>query len=179
MLTWLGLVQLQHRHQPFFSDKKELVHFAGNADGHLFSDEWGPTLHPALFMLAIRVRNNHFFLTLLFQQFWFFSLPVSSPDQGCAIIPFPSQISILMSRYCKILWYWGVIDIAVFWIWLLLLILTLQKNFLHYHYWYWYCKIQPTSINIDIGIAKQNERNVFLKLVLQNVLSIRMCKIYT
>ena len=99
--------------------------------------------------------------------------------QGCAIIPLLSQISILMSRYCKILWYWGVIDIAVFWIWLLLLILTLQKNFLHYHYWYWYCKIQPTSINIDIGIAKQNERNVFLKLVLQNVLSIRMCKIYT
>ena len=36
--------------------------------------------------------------------------------KSCAIVSLPSQISILMSRYSKILWYCGVIDIAIFWI---------------------------------------------------------------
>ena len=87
-------------------------------------------------------------------------------EQGCAIIPLPRAILILISHYRKIDPYWGVIDIAKIGFSMLLLILVLQKQISYYHYWYWYCKSRFLITIIGIGIARVPHKVLLLVLVL-------------
>ena len=75
-----------------------------------------------------------------------------------------NQILILIPRYCKIRWYWGVIGIASVRLLILLLILILHIQRKWFWYQYWYCYI--SWANIDIGIDVANPLHLLLILIL-------------
>ena len=78
-----------------------------------------------------------------------------------------NQILILIPRYCKIRWYWGVIGIARIRLLILLLKLILHIWRRWFSYQYWYCKISWTTIDIGIDVANPLLLLLILILVLQ------------
>ena len=78
-----------------------------------------------------------------------------------------NQILILIPRYCKIRWYWGVIGIARIRLLILLLKLILHIWRIWFSYQYWYCKISWTTIDIGIDVANPLLLLLILILVLQ------------
>ena len=78
-----------------------------------------------------------------------------------------NQILILIPRYCKIRWYWGVIGIARIRLLILLLKLILHIWRIWFSCQYWYCKISWTTIDIGIDVANPLLLLLILILVLQ------------